>query len=36
MVGPPFVAASALAGLARPGEILCAQTVPALRTGESS
>jgi hypothetical protein len=32
--GPPFVASSALAGLARPGEILCAQTVPALRAGE--
>ncbi len=32
--GPPIVAASALAGLARPGEILCAQTVPALRAGE--
>lgn len=32
--GPPFVAASALAGLARMGEILCAQTVPALRAGQ--
>ncbi|MBX3201044.1 MAG: hypothetical protein KF894_23085 [Labilithrix sp.] len=32
--GPPIVAASALAALARPGEILCAQTVPALRAGE--
>lgn len=32
--GPPIVAASALSGLARPGEILCAQTVPALRAGE--
>lgn len=32
--GPPIVAASALAQLARPGEILVAQTVPALRTGE--
>src|SRR5262249_54057144 len=31
--GPPIVAASALAGLARPGEILCAQTIPALRSG---
>lgn len=32
--GPPIVAASALAGLARPGELLCAQTVPALRSGD--
>lgn len=32
--GPPIVAASALAGLARPGEILCAQTIPALRAGD--
>ncbi len=32
--GPPIVAASALAGLARPGEILCAQTIPALRSGD--
>ncbi len=32
--GPAIVAASALASRARPGEILCAQTVPALRTGE--
>lgn len=32
--GPPIVAASALAQLARPGEILVAQTIPALRSGE--
>jgi hypothetical protein len=32
--GPPIVAASALAELARPGEILCAQTIPALRSGD--
>jgi hypothetical protein len=32
--GPPIVAASALANLARPGEILCARTVPAVRAGE--
>lgn len=30
--GPPIVAASALAQLARPGEILVAQTIPALRS----
>ncbi|MBX3227994.1 MAG: hypothetical protein KIT84_27785 [Labilithrix sp.] len=32
--GPPIVAASALSQLARPGEILVAQTIPALRSGE--
>lgn len=32
--GPAFVAASALSDLARTGEILCAQTVPALRAGQ--
>lgn len=32
--GPPIVAASTLAGLARPGEILCAQTIPSLRSGD--
>lgn len=31
--GPPLVAASLLAGKARPGEILCAETVRALRAG---
>jgi hypothetical protein len=32
--GPPLVAASLLSGVARPGEILCAQSVRALRSGE--
>jgi hypothetical protein len=32
--GPALVAASALAGTAKPGEIVCAQTVRALRSGE--
>src|SRR5262249_45035210 len=32
--GPPIVAASALAQLARPGEILCAHTIPMVRSGD--
>ncbi len=32
--GPPLVAASALAAVARPGEILCSPTVRAARSGE--
>ena len=32
--GPPLVAASLLAGVARPGEVLLAPTVKALRSGE--
>lgn len=32
--GPPLVAASLLASKARPGEILCAESVRALRAGE--
>jgi len=32
--GPPLVAASLLAGVARPGEVLLASTVRALRSGE--
>jgi hypothetical protein len=32
--GPPLVAASALSDAAHPGEVLCAQTVRALRSGE--
>jgi hypothetical protein len=32
--GPPIVAASALSQLARPGEILVAQTIPSLRSKE--
>jgi hypothetical protein len=32
--GPPLVAASVLSAAAEPGEVLCAQTMPALRSGE--
>ncbi|HSO40997.1 MAG TPA: hypothetical protein VLT33_51080 [Labilithrix sp.] len=32
--GPPLVAASVLAGAAQPGEVVCAQAMRALRSGE--